>query len=182
MKTVVLGEQPDLLASLILQRQRLGLDVHDEVWDGDYHMAPAANMRHGEVQALLVELLAPAIRRVGLVLTLEFNLGSHKNFRVPDLGVHRRKTRDTWISTAAIVGEVVSPNDETYEKFGFYFDAGVEEILVVELASSTVTEIDIVRWFIRTTDSFVETDSSMVLGVHASEIASFILLHSNTDE
>ena len=43
MKTVVLGDPPPVLASLIAERKRLGLDTHDEVWQGEYHMAPAAS-------------------------------------------------------------------------------------------------------------------------------------------
>ena len=38
MKTLVLGDPPPVIASLILER-RLGIDTHDEIWDGDYHMS-----------------------------------------------------------------------------------------------------------------------------------------------
>jgi hypothetical protein len=178
MKTVVLGEQPQVLSSLISQRQRLGLDLHDEIWDGDYHMAPAAHGRHGEIQALLVELLATPARSVGLTLTLEFNLGGPTNFRVPDLGVHRKPPRAVWIPTAAIVGEVRSPDDESYEKFGFYFDAGVDEILIVEMASNNATQTDVVRWFTRADNTYAESERSELLAVSATDIASFIALHS----
>jgi Putative restriction endonuclease len=178
MKTVVLGEPPDVLSSLISQRQRHGLDLHDEIWDGDYHMAPAAHGRHGEIQALLVELLAPRGRSAGLTVTLEFNLGGPTNFRVPDLGVHRKPPRAVWIPTAAIVGEVRSPDDESYEKFGFYFDAGVEEILIVEMAPDNTSQ-DLVRWFTRGNDSFLETSRSTLLGIDTSEIAAFVALHSS---
>ena len=40
MKTVVLGDPPPALASLIAERQRLGLDRRDEIWEGDYHVVP----------------------------------------------------------------------------------------------------------------------------------------------
>jgi hypothetical protein len=33
-KTVVLGDPPQILGSLIFERQRLGLDTYDELWVG----------------------------------------------------------------------------------------------------------------------------------------------------
>ena len=59
MKTVVLGDPPPLLASLIADRKRLGLDRHDEVWQGEYHIAPAASYAHGRAEAILASLLRP---------------------------------------------------------------------------------------------------------------------------
>jgi hypothetical protein len=47
MKTVVLGPRPQALEALIQRRQALGLDIHDEVWDGAYH-------RYREVEASAV--------------------------------------------------------------------------------------------------------------------------------
>ncbi len=47
MRTVVLGERPPELEALIDKRRRLGLDGHDEVWDGVYVMAPHAHSDHG---------------------------------------------------------------------------------------------------------------------------------------
>ncbi|MDQ3680552.1 MAG: Uma2 family endonuclease [Actinomycetota bacterium] len=35
--------------------------------------------------------------------------------------------------------EIISPDDETYEKFGFYADHGVEEIIVADPAARSVT-------------------------------------------
>lgn len=44
-KTVVLGPRPQELVALIERRQALGLDTYDEVWEGTYHVAPAAHPR-----------------------------------------------------------------------------------------------------------------------------------------
>lgn len=48
----------------------------------------------------------------------EFNLGeSEHNFRVPDGGVLQLGAAGTWLATAALVVEIVSPNDdETWDK------------------------------------------------------------------
>jgi Putative restriction endonuclease len=164
MKTVVLGDPPQLLASLVADRIRLGLDRHDEVWQGDYHMAPAPSYRHARIGARLASLFQPPAEVAGLEVSLEFNLGDRLNFRVPDLGVHRGEPEGTWLATAAIVVEVRSLDDETYEKFEFYFDHGVEEILVCDLATSTV------QWFSRGDASFVKTDASIILGLTSTDV------------
>jgi hypothetical protein len=39
MKTVVLGDPPLVLTSLIADRKRLGLDSHDEAWNGEYQLS-----------------------------------------------------------------------------------------------------------------------------------------------
>jgi hypothetical protein len=53
MKTVVLGDPPAVLVTLFEERKRPGLDTHDEIWNGEYHMAPAAAFSHGRMQGLL---------------------------------------------------------------------------------------------------------------------------------
>ncbi len=40
MRTVVLGPRPPELQALVERRRALGQDLHDEVWHGDYHVAP----------------------------------------------------------------------------------------------------------------------------------------------
>jgi Uma2 family endonuclease len=163
-KTVVLGDPPQILGSLISERQRLGLDTHDELWAGEYHMAPAANFEHGRIGARLIRILDPLAQAAELELSLEFNLGSPTDFRVPDLGLHRGTPKGTWIETAAIVVEVRSPDDETFEKFDFYFDRGVDEVLVADLVMHTVT------WFGRSEDSYVPRSISDLLNVSSADI------------
>ena len=164
MKNVVLGDPPHPLGSLISDRQRLGLNTHDELWAGEYHMGPAANFEHGRVGARLLRVLDPLAQSGGFELSLDFNLGSANDYRVPDLGVHRGAPSGTWIGTAAIVVEVRSPDDETYDKFGFYFDHGVNEILVADLVTRTVT------WLTRGPSSYVPIPKSELLPISATEI------------
>lgn len=62
-----------------------------------------------------------------------FNLGEDDDdFRVPDGGVHRRRPAGTLHPTAAIVVEVVSPGDETWQKPPFYAKHRVDEVLIVD--------------------------------------------------
>ncbi len=164
MKTVLLGEPPLALVSLLAERKRLGLDTHDEVWNGDYHMAPAAQFEHGHLQLRLGALLDERARSLGFVVGAEFNLGHEQDFRVPDLGVHRGHPSGVWFDTAAIVVGVRSPDDETYEKFGFFFDHDVEEVLVVDLNDRSI------RWFARADRAFVETNTSTLLGFTSDDI------------
>jgi Uma2 family endonuclease len=46
-----------------------------------------------------------------------------------------------YLPTAALVLEVVSPGDETWEKLGFYAAHGVEELLIVDPQEKAVSWI-----------------------------------------
>lgn len=116
MTTVVLGERPSELESFLERRRALGHDLFDEVWKGSYHAAPAPSFSHGRVEAELAALLRPAAQRADLVMTGPFNLGTPDDHRVPDQGWHRVKSAGTWLPTAAVVVEVVSPGDQSYEE------------------------------------------------------------------
>ncbi len=166
MKTVILGDLPPCITDLIAERQRLGLDHHDEVWEGDYHMVPAGSFEHASTGSRLHVLLARSAERHGLVPSLEFNLGEANDFRVPDLGIHRGSPSGVWIPTAAVVVEVLSPDDESYEKFGFYFARGVEEILIAD------PQQRLVQWYVRGSDGFVPADRSSVLGLGVGDVRS----------
>jgi Uma2 family endonuclease len=131
-KTVILGDRPAELQALINRRHAQGLDLFDEVWEGEYHMAPYAKFRHGQIDQMVAELLGPLARAAGLVPSGPFNLGSPDDFRVPDRGIHRSPTDGAWVSTAAIVVEILSPDDETYDKLPFYARRGVDEVLIFD--------------------------------------------------
>jgi Uma2 family endonuclease len=131
MTTVIHGENLEVDA-LIERRRALGQDGHDEIWEGVYHVIPDANMRHVRVQADLMRVLSPRVEARGWYVTQEFNLGDSGDFRVPDLGVHSRDVTDLYVPTAEAVIEVLSPGDQTYQKFGFYHARSVPELIVVD--------------------------------------------------
>jgi len=139
MRTVVLGERPAELEALIERRRRLGLDGHDEVWDGVYVMAPHAHSDHGIVEEELRLALGPRAKRRGLIPGSSFNVGEPDDFRVPDGGYHRTRPGTLYVSTAAMVLEVLSPDDETFAKFDFYARHGIDEILVADPDVRTVS-------------------------------------------
>lgn len=146
------------------QRRARGLDLFDEVWEGVLHMVPAPRASHAIVAEELSAALRGAARRVNLRGSGPFNLGTGDDFRVPDGGYHRGTPTDVWLDTAAIVVEVVSPDDETFQKFGFYFDHGVEEIVVADPDARTV------RWWTCGSDGFEPVERSPLLGVDAAAV------------
>ena len=164
MRTVVLGERPEALEEFIARRQALGQDVFDEIWDGEYHVVPGPSAEHGRVEDELSALLRPMARAAGLVRTGPFNLGTRDDYRVPDAGFHRGSPTGVYLPTAAVVVEVVSPNDETYLKIDFYASHGVEEFVVADPQLRSVRSWQLVD------GALVETGRSDLLGADATEL------------
>jgi len=133
MPTLVLDPPPHALAELLEQRRRLGADRRDEVWKGVLHMNPPPSHEHQAIAQQLAVLLDPLARAAGLeALVQEFAVGSSEDYRVPDGGLHRPGASGVWHPTAALVLEIVSPNDETWDKLGFYAAHAVEELLIID--------------------------------------------------
>jgi hypothetical protein len=164
MRAVVLGPRPPALDALIAKRKALGLDGGDEVWKGEYHTAPAAHSAHGMVDDEVAVRLRPHARRVGLIGTGPFNLGAPDDFRVPDRGFHRSAPRGVWVPTAAIAVEIVSSDDEAWDKLGFYAAHEVDELLIVDPIDHSVV------WSARTGDHYEPATGSRLLGITATEI------------
>ncbi len=134
MATLVLDPYAYELDALKKRRRISGLDRLDEVWEGVLHMVPAPNFGHARAGQQLAEILGPLARAAGLIPTMqEFNLGdSIDDFRVPDGGLHRPGAEGIWLPTAALVVEIVSPGDETWQKLPFYAAHGVDEVLILD--------------------------------------------------
>jgi len=141
MTMLVVGSPPPELEVLLDRRRQAGVDRLDEVWQGVRHMVPGPSFEHGRVAQQLAELLGPPARASGLLPVMhEFNLGeSEQDFRVPDGGLHRPGAAGVWLSTAAVVVEVLSPGDESWQKLPFYAEHHVDEVLLVDPDKRTVT-------------------------------------------
>jgi len=139
MPTLVRDPQPAEFEALLGRRRRLGQDLYDEVWDGVLHMNPAPAGRHGQIDRQLALILTPLAQASGLTSTGTFNLGSEGDYRVPDGGLHRDWRDQVWYGTAALVIEIVSPEDETWNKLEFYAAHDVEELVIVDLQEKTVS-------------------------------------------
>jgi Uma2 family endonuclease len=164
MRTVLLGQPPTEVKAWLERRRALGQDLFDEVWEGDYHVAPAAHGRHGRIDDQLARILGPRADAGGLYGSGPLNIGRPDDYRVPDRAYLRTASVDMYQPTAAIIVEIVSPGDETRRKFGFYYDAGVEELLIVDPEAQTV------EWFSRGGDGFVAADASRLLGLSAAAL------------
>lgn len=133
MPTLVRDPQPAEFEALLERRRRLGQDLLDEVWEGVYVMNPAPHSRHAHVAQQLAELLGEPARQAGLVPMISiFNLGEPDDYRVPDGGLFRPGPDQLYLPSAAVVVEIVSPEDKSWDKLGFYAKHGVDEVLIVD--------------------------------------------------
>jgi len=165
MRTVILGARPPAVEALIELRHTTGADLYDEVWEGEYHMAPAPTGRHGRVDSEIAAALHPLAKRVGLFPTGPFNLGTANNYRVPDRGLRRDERDGAWIATAPLVVEIVSPGDESWEKLPFYSSHRVDEVLIADPATRELT------WLRLDEGEYRPVDHSLLLGVDVADIA-----------
>jgi Uma2 family endonuclease len=133
MATMVLDPHAPGLDELKERRRISGLDRLDEVWEGVLHIVPAPNYGHGDIESQLHTILRPIARQAGLRMIGQSNLGeSTHDFRVPDSALHRPGTAGMWHPTAALVIEIVSPEDETWQKLPFYAVHEVDEVLIID--------------------------------------------------
>jgi hypothetical protein len=116
------------------------VDRLDEVWEGVRHMVPGPSIEHADLSQQLAVLLDGPARAAGLRPTMsEFNVGeSEHDFRVPDGGLHRPGASGVWQPTAALIVEILSPGDESWQKLPFYAAHDVDEILIVDPSEQTV--------------------------------------------
>jgi hypothetical protein len=169
MATVLLGERPPVLDEWLARRRELGQDRFDEVWEGDYHVAPGPSAQHALVDSRLAQVLWPRAERVGLYPSTAFNLGEPADYRVPDGGLHRHLPSGVFVATAAMVVEIISAGDETLAKLGFYASHGVDEVVVADPAARTIR-----IWALRPAAEgmcYADTGHSDLLGVDAVTMA-----------
>jgi Uma2 family endonuclease len=131
-----------LEARLIAERQALGHDRYDEVWEGVYFMSPLANNEHQQFASRLAMVLQEAL---GFDSDANVYAGVNvsdrsedwtRNYRVPDVAVvlpggRAEDCGEFLLGGPDFVAEIVSPGDQTLEKIPFYAQAGVRELLVV---------------------------------------------------
>lgn len=160
----MLGERPPEVEQLIAKRRALGQDLFDEVWEGDYHVAPAVHGRHAEVDDEVAAILHPRARRAGLRGRGPANVGTPDDYRVPDRSYYADRTTRTFHPTAAIVIEIVSLDDESRNKFDFYFRVGVKEVAIIDPNARTV------EWYAREESGFRPADGSRLLDISAAEL------------
>lgn len=126
-------------------------------------MSPDPSRAHLDIQQQLAELLGPLARAAGLEPGISsFNLGeSEHDYRCPDGGIFR--TRST--ETAALVLEILSPGDDSWNKFDFYAGHHVDEVLIVDPQRRSVD------WFALDADGrYARVETSRVIALSAAEL------------
>lgn len=129
-------------------------------------MVPAPSHDHAAIEAQLFMILGPAARAAGLEAIGQSNLGEGEHdFRVPDGALHRPGASGTWHPTAALVIEIVSPGDESWEKLPFYKAHDVDEVLIVEPATRKVD------WLALKDDEYRTIEQSGLIDMGPSDLA-----------
>jgi Uma2 family endonuclease len=135
--TTVLATTEDLpeLADVLARRQKLGLDLFDECWDGVYRVIPVPAPEHGVMLARLGAYLLPLADAAGLNASTLANIGRDGvDYRVSDLAVFKPDTPRTspaFLASAELVVEVRSPREEAGAKLDFYARCSVREYLEI---------------------------------------------------
>ena len=129
-------------------------------------MVPAPSYAHGDLENQLHMILGPLAHQAGLRMIGQSNLGeSEHDFRVPDSALHRPGAHGTWHPTAALVVEIVSPSDETWEKLPFYAAHDVDEILIVDPHERSVS------WLALEQGEYRPTERSELIDLRATALA-----------
>lgn len=139
--TAIINDQ-DLEQELIRERQRLGHDLRDEVWDGVYVMSPFPANPHQRVVGDLDTILRVVIQWTGKGIVLPgANISDRaddwkQNYRIPDCCVFLNGTkaqdREThWLGGPDFCVEIASPGERVENKLPFYASVGTREVLLV---------------------------------------------------
>ena len=106
---------------MLERRRRLGQDLFDEVWEGVLHMNPRALRKTRTDRGRCTRSCRPPARAAGLSehRTVQPRGRTRTTTESPMAGC-TGEARRVYIPTAALVIEIVSPGDETWEKLDFY--------------------------------------------------------------
>jgi Uma2 family endonuclease len=133
--TMVLADpDPDWLED----RSERGIDRWDEVWDGVLHVPPTPSTPHQRFESHLELALRPIVDALGLeilhqVAVIDPAKGLN-NYRIPDLVIAKREDFSDRGAEghAELVVEILSPNDESRQKFSFYAARAIPEYWIVD--------------------------------------------------
>ena len=166
MRTLLPDPVPAPFDQLLANRRRWGADRRDEVWEGVRHINPPPSHEHQLIAQQLAVLLDPLARATGLeALVQEFALGDSDDYRVPDGGLHRPGVGGVWHPTAALVIEIVSPGDETWDKLAFYAAHHVDEILITDPPARAV------NWLVLSGDGYRPIGRSRLVELGVDQLA-----------
>ncbi len=169
MPTLVLDPPTADFKALLARRKQLGIDLYDEVWEGVLHMVPAPHSAHGRLERRVMRLLDEPAQAVGLEASGPVNIGNAEDYRVPDAALLRPVPDAVYLPSAALVVEILSPGDESWEKLPFYAVHGVEEVLIVDPQQRAV------RWLALRGGSYQPVERSGVIDLDVEQLAAQIV-------
>jgi hypothetical protein len=167
MRTLVPAPPPARFEELLERRRRAGADRHEEVWEGVLHFRPEPSRAHLRIQQQLAELLGPLARAAGLDPGIgSFNLGEGEDdHRCPDCGIFREPSSALWNPAAALVLEIVSLGEESWDKLPFDAAHHVDKLLIVDPQRRTVD------WLALVEDGYRPIERSNLIDVGPAELA-----------
>jgi Uma2 family endonuclease len=125
----------DVDEPLIAERERLGLDRFDEMWEGVLHVVPPPKGRHQDLATDLAAELRAAARRARCRVSVQKGVfATPDDYRVPDLVVASPST----VSERGVDGpplaviEILSPHDESYAKVPWYLGRGAGSVVIID--------------------------------------------------
>jgi Uma2 family endonuclease len=134
--------------NILEARRRAGGDQWDELWDGELHMVPIATVIHREIESLLTFWLhkhwaEPNGCRAYWQINVSEPDAWPKNYRIPDVVMYTperfdRDRNEYFNGGPDAVVEIHCPDDEAYEKLGFYAKVGVREVWIIDRDSRFV--------------------------------------------
>lgn len=128
----------DTPPSLLDERRQRGHDRWDEVWNGLLHIVPPPSDWHQRFGTQLLLALAPLAEANGLVASYETGVfhpvRDDRDYRVPDLvfASNEHRSKRGVEAHAALVVEILSENDESYDKLEFYAELRIAEVWIVD--------------------------------------------------
>lgn len=140
--TVIVAD-PDVQSEMIAARKASGLDLRDEVWEGNYVIMPIANDEHQDIVGQLTTVLMAVVQWKGLGLVRPgVNVSDRaedwrQNYRCPDVVVYLEGTAaqnhgSFWRGGPDLAIEIVSEGDRSREKIGFYAEVKTREVLMID--------------------------------------------------
>jgi len=161
-----LDPQPAWVERLLEERRRSGAGRRDEVWKGILHVIPPPSVEHERLGHQLHVLLDPSASSVDLVVAGTVGIGTEDDYRVPDLALLRPGYAPQWNRTAALIVEIVSPRDDTWEKLPFYAAHQVDEAVIVDPQERKF------HWFgLQAAGEYRSLERSRLLDVGSGELA-----------
>src|SRR5439155_19396107 len=126
----------------IEQRQELGIDKYDEVWEGVYVVPPIATNPHQDLVLALAVIFHSVVMAEGRGRVLpganvsDRRKGWEKNHRVPDVVVVLKDGRAIdcgthWFMGPDFLVEIQCPKEKPPAKLPFYSKVQVRELLVI---------------------------------------------------